>query len=205
VRHQRTTSDCLRNAVAAGSSPRRAGRNVDTATHWPFTEMVVNSLTCFTSPDPSPIETRITMYHRAAATRQRSNASRWSASPRSRAYKDVEAALVLCRKGKHTDAYCSVNVQLQGLASMKALLIIVVAALASFFTVVAREEKYKAKNLIDVVVYRGSDPRCMVGFLTSCRWRGSSLAASRCVRYRWSPDGSCYRRRWDERRNAAPR
>ena len=26
-----------------------------------------------------------------------------------------------------------------------------------FFTVVAREEKYKAKNLIDVVVYRGSD------------------------------------------------
>src|SRR6516162_9413716 len=36
----------------------------------------------------------------------------------------------------------------------------------------------------------------MVGFLTSCRWRGSSLAASRCVRHRWSPDGSCYRRRW---------
>jgi hypothetical protein len=71
------------------------------------------------------------MYHRAAATRQRSNASRWSASPRSRAYKDVEAALVLCRKGKHTDAYCSVNVQLQELASMKALLIIVVAALAA--------------------------------------------------------------------------
>jgi len=29
---------------AAGSSPRRAGRNVATATHWPFTEMVVNSL-----------------------------------------------------------------------------------------------------------------------------------------------------------------
>ena len=26
-----------------------------------------------------------------------------------------------------------------------------------FFTVLAREEKYKAKNLIDVVVYRGSD------------------------------------------------
>jgi AAA family ATP:ADP antiporter len=26
-----------------------------------------------------------------------------------------------------------------------------------FFTVVAREEKYKAKNLIDVVIYRGSD------------------------------------------------
>jgi AAA family ATP:ADP antiporter len=26
-----------------------------------------------------------------------------------------------------------------------------------FFTVVTREEKYKAKNLIDVVVYRGSD------------------------------------------------
>ena len=26
-----------------------------------------------------------------------------------------------------------------------------------FFTVVEREEKYKAKNLIDVVVYRGSD------------------------------------------------
>lgn len=26
-----------------------------------------------------------------------------------------------------------------------------------FFTVMAREEKYKAKNLIDVVVYRGSD------------------------------------------------
>jgi ATP:ADP antiporter, AAA family len=26
-----------------------------------------------------------------------------------------------------------------------------------FFTVVAREEKYKAKNLIDVVVFRGSD------------------------------------------------
>ena len=26
-----------------------------------------------------------------------------------------------------------------------------------FFTVVGREEKYKAKNLIDVVVYRGSD------------------------------------------------
>jgi len=26
-----------------------------------------------------------------------------------------------------------------------------------FFTVAAREEKYKAKNLIDVVVYRGSD------------------------------------------------
>jgi AAA family ATP:ADP antiporter len=26
-----------------------------------------------------------------------------------------------------------------------------------FFTVVARAEKYKAKNLIDVVVYRGSD------------------------------------------------
>jgi AAA family ATP:ADP antiporter len=25
------------------------------------------------------------------------------------------------------------------------------------FTVVAREEKYKAKNMIDVVVYRGSD------------------------------------------------
>src|SRR5205823_13511590 len=26
-----------------------------------------------------------------------------------------------------------------------------------FFTVVEREEKYKAKNLIDVVIYRGSD------------------------------------------------
>jgi ATP:ADP antiporter, AAA family len=26
-----------------------------------------------------------------------------------------------------------------------------------FFTVVSREEKYKAKNLVDVVVYRGSD------------------------------------------------
>ena len=26
-----------------------------------------------------------------------------------------------------------------------------------FFTVVGREEKYKAKNLIDVVVFRGSD------------------------------------------------
>ena len=26
-----------------------------------------------------------------------------------------------------------------------------------FFTVVTREEKYKAKNLIDVVIYRGSD------------------------------------------------
>jgi AAA family ATP:ADP antiporter len=26
-----------------------------------------------------------------------------------------------------------------------------------FFTVVTREEKYKAKNLVDVVVYRGSD------------------------------------------------
>jgi AAA family ATP:ADP antiporter len=26
-----------------------------------------------------------------------------------------------------------------------------------FFTVVARAEKYKAKNLIDVVIYRGSD------------------------------------------------
>jgi AAA family ATP:ADP antiporter len=26
-----------------------------------------------------------------------------------------------------------------------------------FFTVIGREEKYKAKNLIDVVVYRGSD------------------------------------------------
>ena len=26
-----------------------------------------------------------------------------------------------------------------------------------FFTVLGREEKYKAKNLIDVVVYRGSD------------------------------------------------
>ena len=26
-----------------------------------------------------------------------------------------------------------------------------------FFTVVGREEKYKAKNLIDVVIYRGSD------------------------------------------------
>jgi ATP:ADP antiporter, AAA family len=26
-----------------------------------------------------------------------------------------------------------------------------------FFTVLGREEKYKAKNLIDVVIYRGSD------------------------------------------------
>src|SRR5208337_1037766 len=26
-----------------------------------------------------------------------------------------------------------------------------------FFTVIGREEKYKAKNLIDVVIYRGSD------------------------------------------------
>jgi AAA family ATP:ADP antiporter len=26
-----------------------------------------------------------------------------------------------------------------------------------FFTILAREEKYKAKNLIDVVIYRGSD------------------------------------------------
>jgi ATP:ADP antiporter, AAA family len=26
-----------------------------------------------------------------------------------------------------------------------------------FFTLVGREEKYKAKNLIDVVIYRGSD------------------------------------------------
>jgi AAA family ATP:ADP antiporter len=26
-----------------------------------------------------------------------------------------------------------------------------------FFTVLSREEKYKAKNLIDVVIYRGSD------------------------------------------------
>ena len=32
-----------------------------------------------------------------------------------------------------------------------------------FFTVVGREEKYKAKNLIDVVVYRGSD--ALYGFL----------------------------------------
>jgi AAA family ATP:ADP antiporter len=34
-----------------------------------------------------------------------------------------------------------------------------------FFTVVAREEKYKAKNMIDVVVYRGSD--ALYGWLFS--------------------------------------
>jgi hypothetical protein len=32
-----------------------------------------------------------------------------------------------------------------------------VGARQVFFTVVGREEKYKAKNLIDVVIYRGSD------------------------------------------------
>ena len=35
-----------------------------------------------------------------------------------------------------------------------------------FFTVVGREEKYKAKSFIDVVVYRGSDALC--GWLYEC-------------------------------------
>ena len=41
---QPASSDGVAKSRAAGSSPRRAGRNVATATHWPFTEMVVNSL-----------------------------------------------------------------------------------------------------------------------------------------------------------------
>jgi AAA family ATP:ADP antiporter len=45
-----------------------------------------------------------------------------------------------------------------------------------FFTVVGREEKYKAKNLIDVVVYRGSD--AMSGWLfDSLQALGLKLAA----------------------------
>jgi AAA family ATP:ADP antiporter len=57
------------------------------------------------------------------------------------------------------------------LAAAPALIVVVVVQVAQrwmnfaianparqvFFTVVAREEKYKAKNLIDVVIYRGSD------------------------------------------------
>src|SRR5262249_53572805 len=63
--------------------------------------------------------------------------------------------------------YCGFAV----LAAMPTLLVVVIIqvvqrwinfAIANparhlFFTVVTREEKYKAKNLIDVVVYRGSD------------------------------------------------
>jgi AAA family ATP:ADP antiporter len=45
-----------------------------------------------------------------------------------------------------------------------------------FFTVVGREEKYKAKNMIDVVIYRGSD--ALYGwFYDSLRVLGLKLGA----------------------------
>ena len=74
-----------------------------------------------------------------------------------------------------------------------------------FFTVVGREEKYKAKNLIDVVIYRGSD--ALYGWVfDSLQALGPEArrhrACSRCPSRR---AGSSCRRRWDGRRNAAPR
>ena len=72
-----------------------------------------------------------------------------------------------------------------------------------FFTVVGREEKYKAKNLIDVVIYRGSDALygwvfdslqalgLKLGAIALCRAAGGGGAGSSC------------RPRWDARRNAA--
>ena len=74
-----------------------------------------------------------------------------------------------------------------------------------FFTVVGREEKYKAKNLIDVVVYRGSD--ALYGWLfDSLQALGLKLARDRArARCRWRPAGSSCRRRSGGRRSAAPR
>ena len=51
-----------------------------------------------------------------------------------------------------------------------------------FFTVIGREEKYKAKNLIDVVVYRGSD--ALYGWVFD-GLRLVSLAQQACARA-WS-------------------
>ena len=53
-----------------------------------------------------------------------------------------------------------------------------------FFTVVARGEKYKAKNLIDVVVYRGSD--ALYGWVfDSLQALGLKLGAIAYVHCRW--------------------
>ena len=70
-----------------------------------------------------------------------------------------------------------------------------------FFTVVGREEKYKAKNLIDVVIYRGSD--AFYGWLFgSLQALGLKLARSRFARCRWRRAGSSCRRRSAARRSA---
>ena len=47
-----------------------------------------------------------------------------------------------------------------------------------FFTVVTREERYKAKNLIDVVIYRGSDAfyGWMFGSLEALRLKIAAIA-----------------------------
>ena len=50
-----------------------------------------------------------------------------------------------------------------------------------FFTVLAREEKYKAKNLIDVVIYRGSD--ALYGWVFgSLQALGLKIGGDRAVR-----------------------
>ena len=72
-----------------------------------------------------------------------------------------------------------------------------------FFTVVGREEKYKAKNLIDVVVYRGSD--ALYGWVfDSLQALGLKLGAHRAVRAAGRrPAGWCCRSRSDAGRSAA--
>jgi len=47
-----------------------------------------------------------------------------------------------------------------------------------FFTVIGREEKYKVKNLIDVVVY-AARTLCTVGFSTACRRRAGGRSDGR--------------------------
>jgi hypothetical protein len=70
-----------------------------------------------------------------------------------------------------------------------------------FFTVVGREEKYKAKNLIDVVIYRGSD--AFYGWVYDSL--GLKLGAIAVCACRWRRAGSSSPPRWGERRSALRR
>ena len=72
-----------------------------------------------------------------------------------------------------------------------------------FFTVVEREEKYKAKNLIDVVIYRGSD--ALYGWVfDSLQALGLKLGAIALVRLPVAAGWLVLSARWAERRNVAP-
>ena len=73
-----------------------------------------------------------------------------------------------------------------------------------FFTVLGREEKYKAKNLIDVVIYRGSD--ALYGWVfDSLQALGLKLGAIALCALPVAAGWLCCRPRSGGRRNAARR